>query len=222
MPHLNSISITPTAGLEGGRGSSAESGVTTTVGHKTSGYGDTNARFTTALSYEVTVTRRTETGRFVHLPEEPRTIGPYGASAWVPESLTESATAPPHPYAPGDEARPAPLAEHPFAIELDARPGPDPAERLGWQNALREGHDLVGFDNAKSLHDTAVQVQATPRPWGEGLLGHLGSYYSWALSQGADLTRWAARSALPAQLTDTVSRFVDTFTADPGWDTSTI
>ncbi|WP_329550691.1 WXG100-like domain-containing protein [Streptomyces sp. NBC_00696] len=215
VPHLNSISITPAGGLEGGRGSSAESGVTTTVGHKTSGYGDTNARFTTGLSYEVTVTRRTETGRFVHLPEEPRTIGPYGASAWVPESLTESATAPPHPHAPGDEARPAPLAEHPFAIELDPRPGPGPAERLGWHNALREGHDLVGFDNAKSLHDTAVQVQATPRPWGDGLLGHLGTYYSWALSQGADLTRWAARSTLPTQLTDTVSRFVDTFTADP-------
>ncbi|MFJ9381504.1 hypothetical protein [Streptomyces sp. NPDC101455] len=43
----------------------------------------------------------------------------------------------------------------------------------------------------------------------------MGTYYSWALSQGADLTRWAARSTLPAHLTDTVSRFVDTFTADP-------
>ncbi|MFE4626988.1 hypothetical protein [Streptomyces mirabilis] len=216
VPHLNSVSITPAGGLEGGRGSSAESGVTTTVGHKTSGYGDTNARFTAGLSYEVTVTRRTVTGRFVHLPEEPRTIGPYGATAWVPESLTESATAAPHPQVPGDDApRPAPSAEHPFGIELGRMPGPGPAERIGWHNALREAHDLVGFDNTKSLHDTAVQVQATPRPWGDGLLGHMGSYYSWALSQGADLTRWAARSTLPTQLTGTVSRFLDTFTADP-------
>ncbi|MBK6014470.1 hypothetical protein [Streptomyces sp. MBT53] len=216
VPHLNSVSITPAGGLEGGRGSSAESGVTTTVGHKTSGYGDTNARFTAGLSYEVTVTRRTETGRFVHLPEEPRTIGPYGTTAWVPESLTESATAAPHPQVPGDDAlRPAPSAEHPFGIELDRLPGPGPAERTGWHDALREAHDLVGFDNTKSLHDTAVQVQATPRPWGDGLLGHMGSYYSWALSQGADLTRWAARSTLPTQLTGTVSRFLDTYTADP-------
>ncbi|MFE2422676.1 hypothetical protein [Streptomyces hokutonensis] len=216
VPHLNSVSITPAGGLEGGRGSSAESGVTTTVGHKTSGYGDTNARFTAGLSYEVTVTRRTETGRFVHLPEEPRTIGPYGATAWVPESLTESATAAPHPHLPGDDApRPAPSAEHPFDIELARVAGPGPAERIGWHNALREAHDLVGFDNTRSLHDTAVQVQAAPRPWGDGLLGHLGSYYSWALSQGADLTRWAARSTLPTQLTGTVSRFLDTFTADP-------
>ncbi|WP_427924629.1 hypothetical protein [Streptomyces sp. cg40] len=216
VPHLNSVSITPAGGLEGGRGSSAESGVTTTVGHKTSGYGDTNARFTAGLSYEVTVTRRTETGRFVHLPEEPQTIGTYAATAWVPESLTESATAAPHPHLPGDDVpRPAPSAEHPFDIELGRVPGPGPAERIGWHNALREAHDLVGFDNAKSLHDTAVQVQATPRPWGDGLLGHLGSYYSWALSRGAGLTRWAARSTLPTHLTGTVSRFLDTFTADP-------
>ncbi|MEU2424739.1 hypothetical protein ABZ619_27585 [Streptomyces sp. NPDC007851] len=217
VPHFNSASLTPTGALEGGRGSSAESGVTTTVGHKTSGYGDTSARFTADLRYEVTVTRRTETGRFVHLPKEPAAVGPERATAWVPESLTEDATAAPHPGAPhvlDDPAHPAvPLADHPFDLELGRLR--DPARYAAWQDALRRAHDVVGFDNTKALHDTAVQVQATPRPWGDGVLGRTGAYYSWALAQSAEAAGRAAHTLLPAHLTDTVSRFLATFTADP-------
>ncbi|MEU3519443.1 hypothetical protein ABZ770_29915 [Streptomyces sp. NPDC006654] len=217
VPHFNSASLTPTGALEGGRGSSAESGVTTTVGHKTSGYGDTSARFTADLQYEVTVTRRTETGRFVHLPKEPAAVGPERATAWVPESLTEDATAAPHPGAPHvlDDPAPAavPLADHPFDLELGRLR--NPARYAAWQDALRGAHDVVGFDNTKALHDTAVQVQATPRPWGDGVLGQTGAYYSWALAQSADAAGRAAHTLLPAHLTDTVSRFLATFTADP-------
>ncbi|MEW1773108.1 hypothetical protein [Streptomyces sp. NPDC086777] len=214
VPHFNSASITPTGALEGGLGSSAESGVTTTAGHRTSGYGDTSARFTTDLRYEVTVTRRTETGRFVNLPKEPATVGPERATAWVPESLTEDATAAPHPGAPDDPAHPGvPLADHPFDLELGRLR--NPARYAAWQDALRGAHDLVGFDNTKALHDTAVQVQATPRPWGDGVLGRTGASYSWALAQSAGTARWAARTLLPPHLTGTVSRFLATFTADP-------
>ncbi len=214
VPHFNSASATPSGALEGGRGSSAESGVTTTVGHKTSGYGDTNARFTTDLRYEVTVTRRTETGRFVHLPKEPEAVGPHRVTAWVPESLTQDAAAAPHPgapHAPDDPA--APPAGRPFDVELGRLR--DPARYAAWQNALRGAHDLVGFDNTKALHDTAVQVQATPRPWGDGVLGQTGAYYSWALAQSAGAAHWAAHTVLPPHLTATVSRFLATFTADP-------
>ncbi|MFJ9900775.1 hypothetical protein ACIQPR_46375 [Streptomyces sp. NPDC091280] len=215
VPHLDSASLAPAVTLEGSRGSTAESGVTTTVGHKTSGFGDANARFTTGLRFEVTVTRRTETGRFVHLPKDPESVGPYEATAWVPESLTQTATAPSHPRVPDDTLRPAPLAAHPFDIELHRLPGPGDAEHTTWQNALRGAHDLVGFDNTKSLYDTAVQVQATPRPWGEGVLGRTGAYYSWALAQATTLAGRTARSTLPEYLTGTVTRFVETFTADP-------
>ncbi|MGW3121591.1 WXG100-like domain-containing protein [Streptomyces sp. NPDC001107] len=218
VDHFNSASIAPSAAFEAGRGSSAESGVTTTVGHKTSGFGDVNARFTTKMTYEVTVTRRTETGRFVRLAENPKTVGPYEATAWVPESLTQDTAAAPHPGAPDAPARTVPSATGPFGIELGRLPGPDLARHLDWQDTLRGAHDLVGFDNTKALHNTAVQVQANPRPWGDGLLGQTGAYSSWVLAQGAGLGRWAVRSALPERLTRTVSRFLDTFTADPRLD----
>lgn len=213
--HLNSASLAPAASVEGGRGSSAESGATTTVGHKTSGFGDTNARFTTRMRFEVTVTRRTETGRFVRLAKDPEPVGPYEATAWVPTSLAESATAPPYPRVPDDTARRAPSALHPFGIEVARTAGRGNAAHAAWQRTLRGAHDLIGFDNTKALHDTAVQIQATPRPWGDGLLGQTGAYYSWALSQGTGLARWAARSALPEHLTGTVNRFIETFAADP-------
>ncbi|MEV6546748.1 hypothetical protein [Streptomyces sp. NPDC051665] len=215
VAHLNSATLAPGAAFEGGRGSSAESGVTTTVGHKTSGFGDVNDRFTTNMGFEVTVTQRTETGRFMRLAKRPETIEASPASAWVPESLTESATAAPHPHVPDDFAHPAPSAAHPFDIELARLAVAQHAERTAWQTALHGAHDLVGFDRIKDLYDTAVQVQATPRPWGDGLLGQAGAYSSWALSQGTDLAGWAVRSTLPEHLTDTVSRFLDTLTADP-------
>lgn len=217
VAHLNSATLAPGAAFEGGRGSSAESGVTTSVGHKTSGFGDVNDRFTTNMGFEVTVTQRTETGRFMRLAKRPAPVEASPASAWVPESLTESATAAPHPHPQvlDDFAHPAPSAAHPFAIELARLAVVRHAERTAWQTALHGAHDLVGFDRTKDLYDTAVQVQATPRPWGDGLLGQAGAYSSWALSQGTDLAGWAARSTLPEHLTDTASRFLDTFTADP-------
>ena len=215
VAHLNSATLAPGAAFEGGRGSSAESGVTTTVGHKTSGFGDVNDRFTTDMGFEVTVTQRTETGRFMRLAKPPELVKAARASAWVPESLTESTTAAPHPHVPDDSAHPAPSAAHPFDIELARLAVARHAEHTAWQTALHGAHDLVGFDRTKDLYDTAVQAQATPRPWGDGLLGQAGAYSSWALSQGTDLAGWAARSALPEHLTDTASRFLDTFTADP-------
>ncbi|ALV31356.1 hypothetical protein [Streptomyces sp. CdTB01] len=219
VAHLNSASLTPGAAFEGSRGDGAESGVTTTIGHKTSGFGGESALFATTLGYEVTVTRRTETGRFVHLPKTPATVGPARATAWVPASLTQSATAPPHPQVPNDPgrpaARPAPSANHPFDIELARTNAQARAERAAWQNELDAAHDLVGFDRGKALHDAAVETQATPLPWGDGLLGQIGASYSWALARGTGLARWAVRSALPEHLTATVTRFLDTFAADP-------
>ncbi|MGW2830309.1 WXG100-like domain-containing protein [Streptomyces sp. NPDC001286] len=222
VAHLNSASLTPGAAFEGSRGDSAESGVTTTVGHKTSGFGDDHARFTTDLSYEVTVTRRTETGRFVHLPKDPATVGPARVTAWVPLSLTESATAAAHPQVPDDPGRPAPhpapSANHPFDIELARTDLRRRAEHAAWQNQLGAAHDLVGFDRTRDLHDAAVQVQLTPRRWGDGLLELIGEQYSWALARGSAFGRWAVRSTLPAHLAATVSRFLDTFSADPRLD----
>ncbi|MEU5309377.1 hypothetical protein [Streptomyces sp. NPDC021562] len=212
VPHVNALSAAPAGALEGGRGSSAESGVSTTVGHKTSGFGDTNARFTTDLRYEVTVTRRTEIGRFMRLPAEPDPVGPHQATAWVPLSLTEDAAAAPHPGAPAAPDDPAHPAAQPFGIELGRVR--DPAQWAAWQNTLHEAHDLVGFDNSKALHDTAVQLQAAPRPWGDGVLGQTGAYYSWALAKGADAAGWAAHTVLPSSVTEHASRFLATFTAD--------
>ncbi|MEW2168296.1 hypothetical protein AB0912_35685 [Streptomyces sp. NPDC007084] len=214
VPHLNAAALAPAASAEGGRGTGAESGVTTTVGHKTAGFGDANARFTTDMEFRVTVTRRTEVGRFVHLDRPPATVGPFETTAWVPESLTESATAAPHPRLP-DTPEPA-VPARPDDLELGLLPRPaDPADRAAWQATLGEAHDLVGFDNTRALHDTAVQAQATPRPWGDGLLGQTGAYYSWALSRGTDLAGWTARSTLPEPLLSTGTRFLSTFTADP-------
>ncbi|MER5657477.1 hypothetical protein ABT076_31165 [Streptomyces sp. NPDC002131] len=213
VPHLNAASLAPAGAFEGGRGTGAESGVTTTVGHKTSGYGDTNARFGTRMAFEVTVTRRTEWGRFVHLTRGPETVGPFESTAWVPESLTETATAAPHPRLP-DTPEPA-VGARPDDHELGPVPRPaDAADRAAWRAGLSEAHDLVGFDNAKALHDTAVRAQATPRPWGDGLLGQTGAYYSWALSRGADMAGWAARSTLPEPLVSRGTRLLNTFVAD--------
>ncbi|MEU8788320.1 hypothetical protein [Streptomyces sp. NPDC048643] len=213
VPHMNAASLAPAGAVEGGRGTGAESGVTTTVGHKTSGYGDANARFGTRMSFEVTVTRRTEWGRFVHLDRGPETVGPFATTAWVPESLTESATAAPHPRLP-DTPDPA-VAARPDDLELGLLPRrTDATDHAAWQAGLGEAHDLVGFDNAKALHDTAVRAQATPRPWGDGLLGQTGAYYSWALSRGADVAGWAARSTLPEPLVSRGTRLLNTFVAD--------
>lgn len=213
VPHLNAVSLAPAGAVEGGRGTGAESGVTTTVGHKTSGFGDANARFGTRMRFEVTVTRRTEWGRFVHLDRAPEVVGPFETTAWVPESLTERATAAPHPRLP-ENADPA-AAVRPDGLQLSVLAGRGgAADRVAWQSTLREAHDLVGFDSAKALHDTAVRAQATPRPWGDGLLGQTGAYYSWALSRGADAAWWAARSALPEPLMSRGARWLDTFVAD--------
>ncbi|MEU5095068.1 hypothetical protein [Streptomyces sp. NPDC020996] len=213
--HLDAASWTPSAAFEGSRGSGAESGVTATVGHRTSGFGDTNARFSTTMRFRVTVSRRAETGRFVNLPKPPQEVGPLAVTAWVPESLTERATAPEHPGMPQDPGLTAPLGVGPFGIELGRTDTQGHTARAAWQNALREAHDLVGFDNTRALHDAAIEVQATPRPWGDGLLGQTGAYSSWALNRGAGLARWAVRSALPEHLTGAVSRFLDSFAADP-------
>ncbi|AVZ71604.1 hypothetical protein SLUN_04770 [Streptomyces lunaelactis] len=218
LTHMNAVALAPRAGGEGSRGNGAESGVTTTVGHKTSGFGDVNARFSTDMRLEVTVTRRTETGRFVNLPKPPEPVAaPSRVTVWVPESLTEKVTSPPHPRAADvpDHSSAAASAARPDDIELGLMRGAPPAGHENWQVALREAHDLVGFDNTKVLHDVAVQAQATPRPWGSGTLGRAGAYSSAALSFGAEGARWAANVALPEALTTMARRVVDSFVADP-------
>ncbi|BBC97772.1 hypothetical protein SRO_6596 [Streptomyces rochei] len=213
---LGSAAWAPSGGAEGSRSKSAETGVTTKVEHKTSKFGDT-VRFGNRMRFEVTVTRRTEYGRFVNLVK-PRPVEPtWRVHVDVPKSLTETAEqAAAHPK---EQQQQQPKAQQQVldggaAVEL--RPVVPKADRERWQASLESAHDLVGFDNHSGLYDQAQTVLSTPRPWGDGVLGKTGAALSWGLGSAATtIGHWAG-----AMTPEAATKLLGSFVSDPRLDAS--
>lgn len=111
--HINSATYNPAASVEGSLSSGAKSGITTSVDHKTSGFG-TNHKFSNHVQYEVTVSQRNSSGRFINLSRPPAPADTvWRTEAWVPEPLTRQPAADHAPAAvQPPQAHPAP-APHP-------------------------------------------------------------------------------------------------------------
>ncbi|MEU6174060.1 hypothetical protein ABZ832_19330 [Streptantibioticus parmotrematis] len=212
---FGNLSWAPTLGAEGTRNKSAETGVTTKVEHKTSKFGDT-VKFSNRMRFEVTVTQRTEYGRFVNLTK-PRPVDPsWPVHVHVPESLTGTAEqAAAHQQQPHVQQQPQPPQVLDGGTTIGMQPvGGSAADRARWQESLDSGHDLVGFDHTDTLLDHAQTVLTTPRPWGDGVLGRTGSAISWGLgSVGSTLGHWAG-----AMTPQAAHKLVSSFITDPRLD----
>ncbi|MEU9132330.1 hypothetical protein AB0D08_30180 [Kitasatospora sp. NPDC048540] len=124
--HLNNASYNPGAGAEGSLTTSAKSGITTEVGHKTSGFGS-NHKFSNDVGFDVSVSRQNHQGRFVNLHAPAPVNPPWRTQAWVPEPLTERPAAQHDPAAvqppPG---RPPHVAQPPAGSAGAAQPPAQP------------------------------------------------------------------------------------------------
>ncbi|MYU08039.1 hypothetical protein GTY81_30045 [Streptomyces sp. SID8366] len=214
---LGNVAWAPSGGAEGTRSKSAESGVTTKVEHKTSKFGDT-VRFGNRMRFEVTVTRRTEYGRFVNLAK-PRPVEPtWRVHVDVPKSLTETAEqAATHQQ---DQQKQQPPKAQQQVLDgggtVEMRPVVPKADRDRWQASLDSAHDLVGFDHHAGLYDQAQTVLTTPRPWGDGVLGKTGAALSWGLGSAASTVgHWAG-----AMTPEAATKLLGSFVADPRLDAS--
>ncbi|MER6538112.1 protein-glutamine glutaminase family protein [Streptomyces sp900105755] len=187
-----------------------KAGVGTSVGSKTTGFGDANYLFTNGINLDVVVTQRIDNGPFLHLPEPPSAGGVIiEASAWVPESLVGIAPPQAYPETPRS-ADPGPARRLPDVEQGLSAPGPTPE----WQTPLRRAHHLVGFDNVNELLTQAVRIQATNRRWGPGLLGQLGHYSSAVLNGAARGAWWVVSAPLPTTVTEGAGRFLRRYSAD--------
>ncbi|WP_222443441.1 hypothetical protein [Streptomyces misionensis] len=233
---LGSAAWAPTGGGEGTRTKSAETGVTTKVDHKTSKFGDT-VKFGNTMRFEVTVTQRTEYGRFVNLAE-PLPVKPsWRVHVYVPKSLTETAEqAAAHqqkqqtqePSQGQSQGQIQEQSQEQTQQETQQRPATDDGgntvelrpltgskeDRESWQASLDSAHDLVGFDNHAGLYDQAQTVLTTPRPWGDGMLGKAGSALSSGLGSAAStLGHWAG-----AMTPKEAQKLIASFVSDPRLD----
>ncbi|MFH8342109.1 hypothetical protein [Streptomyces sp. AM6-12] len=221
---LGNAAWAPSGGAEGSRSKSAETGVTTKVEHKTSKFGDT-VRFGNRMRFEVTVTRRTEYGRFVNLVK-PRPVEPdWRVHVDVPKSLTktaeQTAADQQNPQTQHDQQTPTqqpPPEAQPQVLDgggtVEMRPLVSTADRERWQASLDSAHDLVGFDNHAGLYDQARTVLTTPRPWGEGVLGKTGAAISWGLGSAATtIGHWAGTMTPEA-----ATKLLGSFVSDPRLD----
>ncbi|PWI42165.1 hypothetical protein [Streptomyces sp. ICBB 8177] len=212
---FGNLSWAPSLGGEATRSKSAETGVTTKVEHKTSKFGDT-VKFTNHMRFEVTVTQRTEYGRFVNLAK-PRPVDPaWPVHVYVPKSLTETAeqaAAHQQPHVRQQQPRPPQVMDGGDTIGMQPLGG-SAQDRTRWQQSLDSAHDLVGFDRTDALVDHAQTVLTTPRPWGDGVLGRAGSAISWGLGSAASaLGHWAG-----AMTPEAAHRLVSSFVTDPRLD----
>nr|WP_145489527.1 MULTISPECIES: hypothetical protein [Streptomyces] len=212
---LGSVAWAPSGGAEGSRAKSAETGVTTKVEHKTSKFGDT-VRFGNRMRFEVTVTRRTEYGRFVNLVK-PRPVEPtWRVHVDVPKSLTETAEQAAAHRQEQQKQQP-PKAQQQILDgggTVEMRPLVPKADRDRWQASLDSAHDLVGFDNHAGLYDRAQTVLTTPRPWGDGVLGKTGAALSWGLGSAATtIGHWAG-----AMTPEAATKLIGSFVSDPRLD----
>ncbi|MFE4627275.1 WXG100-like domain-containing protein [Streptomyces mirabilis] len=210
---LGSIAWAPSGGGEGSRSKSAETGVTTKVVHKTSKFGDT-VKFTNRMRFEVTVTQRTEYGRFVNLAKPRPVDPPWPVHAYVPRSLTETADqAAAHQQTTHQPSQPPQVHDGGDTIGMQPITA-SMADRDRWQASLDSAHDLVGFDSPDALLDHAQTVLTTPRPWGDGVLGRTGSAISWGLGTAASTVgRWAG-----AMTPEAAHKLVSSFISDPRLD----
>ncbi|MFF2141670.1 hypothetical protein [Kitasatospora sp. NPDC058190] len=229
VPRVSNGSFNPAGGIEGTLTNASKSGITTEVGHKTSGFG-TNHKFSNDVHFDVTVSQHNSYGRFVNLRNAPQPVTPtWRVESWVPEPLTEKPAADQDPAAvqpPPAQHRPVaqPQAPQPVGDGSGAPPGggialqpigPHAADVNAWRAQLAGGHDMVGFDNAGQLMDNAVHTLTTPRPWGDGVLGRTGS----ALATGAGAVGSAvsafAHAVTPQPALDLHHRVVQSFVSDP-------
>lgn len=224
--HLNNVTYSATAGAETKGNTSHSSSQTTTVDHKTTSSGGLH-KFSTPMRFDVTVTRRNATQRFVNLPA-PRPVLPDGrVSAWVPESMTTTGpatdtaggTTAPHQSGAGQQAgdqhlpqpQPQPLPrEQDGGIDMQPVNG-TPEQRRQWRTDFDSGHDLVGLDHPERLIAAAHNALTTPRPWGDGVLGRTGSVASQAWNATTGALGGAAWSMTP----DAARRVVESFVHDP-------
>ncbi|MFF7189960.1 hypothetical protein ACFZAR_33075 [Streptomyces sp. NPDC008222] len=208
---LGSIAWAPSGGGEGSRTKSADSGVTTTVVHKTSEFGDTT-KFSNRMRFEVTVTQRTEYGRFVNLAK-PRPVDPsWPVHVYVPKSLTETAEQAAARQQQASQQPPQPHQVHDGGNTIEMQPVTgSQADRDRWQASLDSAHDLVGFDNPDALLDHAQTVLTAPRPWSDSTLGKAGSAISWGLGSAASTVgRWVG-----AMTPYAAHKLVSSFISDP-------
>lgn len=214
---LGSAAWAPSGGAEGSRSKSAETGVTTKVEHKTSKFGDT-VRFGNRMRFEVTVTRRTEYGRFVNLVK-PRPVEPtWRVHVDVPKSLTETAEQAAAHRQEQQKQQPPKAQQQVLDGGATVEMGPvvPKADRERWQASLDSAHDLVGFDNHTGLFDQAQTVLSTPRPWGDGVLGKTGAALSWGLGSAATtIGHWAG-----AMTPEAATKLLGSFVSDPRLDAS--
>ncbi|TDT97834.1 hypothetical protein EDD99_6027 [Streptomyces sp. 846.5] len=228
VAHLSNANYGPSAGGELGRTGGAESGVTAKTEQKTAKFGP-GLGFSNGMDFSVVVTQRTEYGRFVNLPKVPGTVPhPGRVTAWVPESMTRPADAPPlgaaH-HTPADVGAPdagvaGGIPLHQIAVPGHGDPATDP---LHWQQQLSSGHAVVGFDRAETLLDNAGTALNTPRPWSDTFLGRAGQTGATILGAGTGLIGGAvssgAHAVLPKAMTDMAHRVVTSFVADPRLNT---
>jgi hypothetical protein len=165
--HLNNVTYNATGGAEAKGSTTHSSSQTTKVDSKTTSSGNLH-KFSSPMRFDVTVTRRNATQRFVNLPAPVPVRPNWRATAWVPESMTTTEPAPAaHPQtAGGATTATTPAGSHPPGTQAGpstqhqppVQPGPGTQHRPGDQGGDRPG-DQGGGTELGPVNGTPEQRQ---------------------------------------------------------------
>ncbi|MFJ8159151.1 hypothetical protein, partial [Streptomyces sp. NPDC094468] len=208
---LGSTTWTPSLGTEVSRSKSAGSEVTAKFEHSIKSNFENTVKFSNRMRFEVTVTQRTEYGRFINL-SKPRSVEPsWPVHVYVPQSLTDTIEPRQHPDPYTQQPTQATLDGE--TIEMHPLAGSQ-TDRDRWRASLSSALSLVGFDHTNALFDSAQSTLTTPRPWSGGAFAKVGSAIAWGLgSATSSLGRWSG-----AMAPDVAHRLVRSFISDPRLD----